>query len=645
MNWLREAPPEEAVPHTIRPGNAYFSGRLSKRSNWLQRWNVREVWLLPQDGNAPPSLQWQGPHATNSIRVDEHCSAHLEADGTLVVQHADASGSWLFNEMQWAFFRSCSGAEPSTQQWLQALRDVRQPSTERPRAWSYQVADLRHDELKLWSPADKSVVQPLTDSRRRLAPIIANQLHRLAHRLSRGQAITGEQLEEAARRLQTLAQLTRGSNWARRHGGLPAAAPEPAEPSSCEQEPSLILHGARSLMVHKELSELVSALDTALGQPPAASGAPCDAHGDDAATSPPPHELDGRPEPTDVADAFSRPPSRSGGRSPPPETASAPDEVAPAEHVVVQICSRKVLYELLVFLVLMPAMGVLVGLGTSALLSAFEGWDYVRQGIPYTLSAQIGLVNPLGAAQTISPQTALGRLGTSVCVIWVLSASGVIAVMARMSHLADILSRIGRISEEFVRRCLWHCRLARRAPPPQRVAHYHIGAHHHVGVHRLSMERNIGALLINTIVSAPLLVLAICTALGPVLALVEGWKSTDGIYYLLGNAAALPNPLVSESPQSVAGSILGVYISIIVFQSGAVAIGIGAELAQTVATFLPPHWAAKLALAMRRWLCCSLRNAPTNPVKAVDPAAQTSAVAVADAVSSRTNKYVGDAVP
>eukprot|EP00971_Amphidinium_carterae_P273373 5425605-Amphidinium_carterae.1 len=61
--------------------------------------------------------------------------------------------------------------------------------------------------------------------------------------------------------------------------------------------------------------------------------------------------------------------------------------------------------------------------------------------------------------------------------------------------------------------------------------------------------------------ATPAFIFAVCIALGPLVALAEGWRVHQGIEYLLANTMGLEQPLINIEPCTALGTCLGVAAS------------------------------------------------------------------------------------
>lgn len=142
--------------------------------------------------------------------------------------------------------------------------------------------------------------------------------------------------------------------------------------------------------------------------------------------------------------------------------------------------------------------------------------------------------------------------------------------------------------------------------------------HQHKHAHRKHHPPFILAKVINTIFLSPLLITIPCIVSGAALSwferqpcdavlllpnCTEPWEYWIGVDYTIGNAAALPNPLVNQSPASQAGQVIAIYVSVITFQLASVGLGFGGELLRDI---------IHACKRPRRCLCC-WRTAAVQP--------------------------------
>mmetsp|Transcript_12535 Transcript_12535/g.33562 ORF Transcript_12535/g.33562 Transcript_12535/m.33562 type:complete len:364 (-) Transcript_12535:120-1211(-) len=191
---------------------------------------------------------------------------------------------------------------------------------------------------------------------------------------------------------------------------------------------------------------------------------------------------------------------------------------------------------LLFGLVLVPALSLLLATIFGAILAVIEAWT-PWDGILYVISNIAGLGNPLTSN---SPTTGSGTIFDIIISLWALGLFG--SIVGMVSSLTWTTSAIHRLE---------HPRATHRSVPAQ-----------------------IGGFLLGVLVLVPAVIVLICLVLGAMLAGGEGWPLRVGFLYVVGNVAALGNPLVNDSPVSVGGEVLDVFISLWAVSISGIALGV-----------------------------------------------------------------------
>ena len=267
-----------------------------------------------------------------------------------------------------------------------------------------------------------------------------------------------------------------------------------------------------------------------------------------------------------------------------------------------QCTARRILMELFSFFVLVPVALLVLTSALGGVLAVTEDWTWLT-GFQFVFSVQCGLANPLGQANNVNPVTDFGRLMTGLVAAYTLTFSGAIASVFEWSHLIDMSMLPFRWLMCQLEKCWSFVRYQKHRP-------WLFVTREHRPVHALSI-------LVSAFIFAPILLIVPCVLFGLILAVGETrqspgcavgsggsagrmllsnasvaaasaaasatchdeqWPWSAGFFYLLADAAGLPNPLVNESPTGDFGQGWSVYVGLLTFEIGAIAIGYGADV-------------------------------------------------------------------
>jgi len=196
--------------------------------------------------------------------------------------------------------------------------------------------------------------------------------------------------------------------------------------------------------------------------------------------------------------------------------------------------------EMLIILFVIPAVIWVVCAVLGLILAAFEDWDG-KTGREYVLSIVCGLTTPLGNANNVSPVSTMGMIAAGLVGTWALGATGLVSAWSSDTKLLEVYARnLDKMG----------------------------GA---VGADR--PFRKLFLVWLQLIIVTPTFLFVIIIMLGCILAALEQWDYSDGVFYLLADISGQPNPLVGVTPGGDAKIFFSEVVSLWLFVFGSAAIG------------------------------------------------------------------------